>query len=132
VILLLLAAAAVAWWTWGRNLSRNELVAAGSALVGLFLLLRGAWQVGIPLLLPGIWMVVQRGTPKPSSTRMEVDEARRILGVGPHAGPDDIRAAHRRLVTRVHPDQGGSAELTSKVNAARDILLAQLGTGYPR
>jgi curved DNA-binding protein CbpA len=63
---------------------------------------------------------------------MDADEARRVLGVGPDAGADEIRAAHRRLVARVHPDQGGSADLAGRVNAARDILLAQLSTGYRR
>ncbi|MES2987840.1 MAG: J domain-containing protein [Pseudomonadota bacterium] len=51
------------------------------------------------------------------------DEARSVLGVGPDADPDEIRAAHRRLVTALHPDKGGSAELTRRINAARDTLL---------
>ena len=36
----------------------------------------------------------------------------------------EIRAAHRRLLQAVHPDHGGSAELTRRVNAARDLLAA--------
>jgi preprotein translocase subunit Sec63 len=52
-------------------------------------------------------------------------EARAILGVAPDAGADDIRAAHRRLVSAVHPDRGGSAELTRRINIARDVLLAR-------
>lgn len=133
--LLLLAAAAAAWWYWGRHMAMRELVAAGSAFVGLWLLFKGAWQIAIPMFLPCIWMFVRGGTgfdfPARTSA-MDVDEARRILGVGPEATVDEIRAAHRRLVARVHPDQGGSAELATRVNTARDILLAQLGTGYPR
>ena len=31
--------------------------------------------------------------------------------------------AHRRLMQRVHPDKGGSAELAAKVNKARDTLI---------
>ncbi|GAA0734664.1 DnaJ domain-containing protein [Sphingomonas japonica] len=50
-------------------------------------------------------------------------EARAILGVAPDADADAIRAAHRRLVGALHPDKGGSAELTSRINAARDRLL---------
>jgi CysZ protein len=60
---------------------------------------------------------------KPQPRRMPADEARAVLGVGADANADEIRAAHRRLVAAVHPDRGGSAELTRRVNAARDALL---------
>ena len=51
------------------------------------------------------------------------DEARAVLGVGLDADAEEIRSAHRRLVTALHPDKGGSAELTRRINAARDTLL---------
>ena len=57
---------------------------------------------------------------------MDLDEARALLGIDADADADAIRAAHRRLVTRVHPDAGGSAALAAKVNAARDALLADV------
>jgi hypothetical protein len=47
-----------------------------------------------------------------------------VLGLKPGASVEEIRAAHRRLLRTVHPDHGGSAELTRQVNAARDILLS--------
>jgi DnaJ homolog subfamily C member 19 len=50
-------------------------------------------------------------------------EARAVLGLEASAGPREIKAAHRRLLIAVHPDKGGSAELTRRVNAARDTLL---------
>ena len=50
-------------------------------------------------------------------------EARAVLGVDAGAGPREIKAAHRRLLIAVHPDKGGSAELTRRINAARDTLL---------
>jgi DnaJ homolog subfamily C member 19 len=59
----------------------------------------------------------------PAPPVLPEDEARAILGIGPDAGAEDIRAAHRRLVTALHPDKGGSAELTRRINAARDTLL---------
>ncbi len=127
MILLMLAAAGIAWWYWGRNLSRQQLVAAASALLGGFLLLKGNWQVAIPMFLPAVWMLMQQAPVRAAAPRMEVEEARRILGIGPDASADDIRAAHRRLVAKVHPDLGGTAELATRVNAARDLLLVELG-----
>lgn len=52
-------------------------------------------------------------------------EARQLLGVAADADAAAIRAAHRRLMARVHPDAGGSAGLANQVNAARDLLLAE-------
>ena len=53
---------------------------------------------------------------------MPVEDARRLLGVGPKASLAEIRDAHRRLIAKVHPDSGGSAELANRVNVARDTL----------
>ena len=53
-------------------------------------------------------------------------EARALLGVGEQASLQEIRDAHRRLISRVHPDAGGSTELATRVNAARDALIAEL------
>jgi DnaJ homolog subfamily C member 19 len=61
--------------------------------------------------------------PRPKAPPMPQDEARAILGVPADADAAAIRAAHRRLVSAVHPDKGGSAELTRRINAARDTLL---------
>jgi hypothetical protein len=64
--------------------------------------------------------------------RMPAAEARRLLGVDEGASLADIRAAHRRLIARVHPDAGGSADLAERVNAARDTLVAEMNRRTPR
>ena len=67
-----------------------------------------------------IWMWL-RG--RKAGTPMNPAEARRLLGVKPGADAEAIRAAHRRIIARVHPDAGGSEELARKINLARDLLL---------
>ena len=91
--------------------------------------------VGLAILGLG-WRLWRQLKPAPSrSTRLQPGQpsvqdeaaARAILGVRRDAGPDEIRAAHRRLVASVHPDRGGSPELTRQVNGARDLLLKKRG-----
>ncbi|WP_420381254.1 molecular chaperone DnaJ [Novosphingobium sp.] len=56
-------------------------------------------------------------------------QARVLLGLAPDAGREAIIDAHRRLLTQVHPDRGGTSDAVFEANAARDLLLERLGPG---
>jgi hypothetical protein len=55
---------------------------------------------------------------------MSREEAYQVLGLEPGAGADAVRKAYRRLMQHAHPDKGGSPYLAAKINAAKDLLLA--------
>jgi hypothetical protein len=64
---------------------------------------------------------------RPPPTRSQaLFRARRLLAVETTASRQEILDAHRRLITMVHPDRGGSNDQVHEANAARDLLLSEL------
>jgi hypothetical protein len=128
--LVLIAAAGILFWAWKTRdpqaMRISDVMAVIAALIGLKLL-DGHSPLGLLGLGAAAWWLWFRKGGRSRSERMTHEEARRLLDVPIDATPQEIRAAHRRLVARVHPDVGGSADLTRQVNAARDTLLRHRG-----
>lgn len=57
------------------------------------------------------------------SSAMSEDEAYEVLGLSKDATAEDITRAHRGLMKKLHPDQGGTTSLAARVNEAKDILM---------
>ena len=116
----------------GRGQWRIAATVLGAVLMGCAVLAgsHGAWLAAVGLGAGGLYLVFSsrltpRTRPEKSSDghAMTEAEARSTLGVGREAGRAEIQAAWKRLMARVHPDQGGAEGLAMRLNAARDRLL---------
>ncbi|MXZ81933.1 MAG: DnaJ domain-containing protein [Gammaproteobacteria bacterium] len=72
---------------------------------------------------PGSFWGAGRSGPAPPPGKMTVEEALEILGLEAGASEEDIIAAHKKLMQKIHPDKGGSSFLASQINQAKDTLL---------
>jgi hypothetical protein len=63
----------------------------------------------------------QRFSERPRDSR---EEALAVLGLERGASREAVKAAHRRLVKRHHPDMGGEVEAFRRIDAAYRLLIA--------
>lgn len=60
------------------------------------------------------------------ATPMSHADALKVLDLEHGATREDIIAAHKRLMQKVHPDRGGSDHLAKQINRAKERLLKDL------
>ncbi len=68
------------------------------------------------------WRSNGKRGPAAASQNMTRSEALSALGLDENATRDEIVAAHRRLIQKLHPDRGGSTYLAALLNRAKDTL----------
>jgi DnaJ family protein C protein 19 len=133
-VIILLAAAGLIWLWWSGRLkgfTYEDIIAGLIFLLGFSMLVKGKLIVGAAAMAGALlWAAWRRRAP--GAPAMPLEDARRLLGVGPNATLVEIRDAHRRLIAKVHPDAGGSDELANRVNIARDTLVAEMNRHTPR
>jgi len=133
-LLALLLVGFAAWMAFTgrlRRLTTLDGAMLGVSIVSAILAARGNPIIGgIPLALSALYALRRFSRtpprPQPVATNEAVREARALLGVSPDADAEAIRAAHRRLIAKIHPDAGGTQALAEKINDARALLLRNL------
>lgn len=146
LILLLAAAGAAGWLMWrsakGKGVAgeRNLTILKIVGVLGVAVVLFAAklWPLAFMTVIAAaavaaieVWRerqiraeeILLKDVAQPRAA-MDAAEAASILGLGAGASADDIRSAHRKLIAQLHPDKGGTDYLASKINDARDLLLA--------
>lgn len=110
-----------------------------SALLALFGVFFASLVRSMPVIiryapqLHSIWLRFKQGNardPKSGSvpsrhTTMSKAEALGVLGLSAGATEEEIIQAHRKLISRFHPDKGGSDYLAAQINQAKKILLGR-------
>jgi len=110
-----------------QSLSPEELVVLYSEVAGMARD-RVLLEAYLDRRIPG-WREHVESDPTGRSRRtaragaMTDEQAYQILGLSAGASEAEIRAAYRRLMKRVHPDQGGSTFLAAQINEAKERLL---------
>ena len=64
--------------------------------------------------------------PDASNYQLTLKQALAIYGIKSGYTREELRDRHKKLISRLHPDIGGSDYLTGQLNTARDILVREL------
>ncbi len=117
------------WLLWG-------LVAAvvAMALAGRLHWIGGLLALSVPFVKQAALWFMQRklsqseqaAEPNTAHMPMDAQQARKLLNLEASFQREDVIAAHRKMMQKNHPDQGGSDYLAAMLNQAKDLLLDSL------
>lgn len=127
-----------------RALFAKKAILYGSAAIVLLLVVTGRapWLMGVlaallaitgrlaqfaayaPLFKKVFGQQQTTSSGAPMADEMTKQKAADTLGVSINASQQDVRAAHKKLMQKMHPDRGGSELLAKQINQAKDILLS--------
>lgn len=65
----------------------------------------------------------ERNSARQGTSTMTLEEAYAYLGLKAGVSREEIQSAHRNLMKKFHPDQGGTDYMATKLNEAKDVLL---------
>lgn len=132
-----------AWWLTETTPKNIKLVFAFvlSVLLLIFaavMLFGGKFILSFPALagsfiayqryrmIKNVWEQVRGkngGSAPNSSAGLTKEEAADILGVNINASEAEIKTAHKNLMKKFHPDQGGNSYQAKEINEAKEVLL---------
>ena len=102
-----------------------------SILLSILFLFFGLYYFSTFFVSLAIWVfkrkvffdLIMRLFKKKNNSSIPLSEAYDLLGIDENASIDNINKAHKELITRLHPDKGGSSYLSARINEARDIIM---------
>ena len=129
-------------WTLSSNKKKIKervrlVIVITSIILALIFLIFGLYYFSTFFISLAIWFFKRKiffdfllsGLKRKKDPPMPDLEAYELLGVDKYASNSDIIKKHKELITRLHPDKGGSSYLSSRINEARDTIMKERENG---
>lgn len=142
--IILIIGAAILYFALSKYLNKqpekfNDIFRKGLAIVlggaAFLILVKGnvavAGVLGTAAVLSwqgALWAYLRSKADGPQVSQQNKDvmtreKALEILELSKKPTVEEIKAAHHRLMMKIHPDQGGSGYFAAQLNQAKDLLL---------
>ena len=144
-IVIILIGAAILYFALSKYLNKQpekfndmfaKVLAVALGVMAFFILVKGNIPVAVVLATGAVlswqgslWSYLRSKAGDPGAVQnhaveaMTIKEALEILELSGTPTDEEIKAAHHRLMKKIHPDQGGSGYFAAKLNQAKELLL---------